>query len=185
MDHRSRAFQIGEGITLAVFLAVTGLVFQQIATSLTEQHAASGDALHNAAMFPRLVAWTMIGLVALIVAVRVLERIVGTVPGHDDAANAATAPDAPPESARARLAMIGAMAMLTVIYLIALVPLGFHITTTLYMALMFGVLGVRPVWGAFLIAVGVDLLFAFVFEVLLQVVLPTGVFGIALPNFSF
>lgn len=181
MDHRSKAFRIGEGMTLAAFIAVAGLVFQQIATSLTAQNAASGDALHNAAMFPRLVAWVMIGLVALIVAVRVFDRFAGQASAM--AAPVAAPNDPPSESAAARLAMIGAMVMLTVVYLIALVPLGFHITTTLYMALMFMALGVRPLWSALLIGFGADLLFAFVFEVLLQVVLPTGVFGIALPNF--
>ena len=180
MDIRPKA-RIGEWLVLGFFVAVAALVFQQIATSLTEQGAASGDPLANAALFPRMVAILMLGLAALIGLRTALGRM---APPPEHATFDAT-PDQPPEppAVRARM-MLGTIALLC-LYLVALRPLGFHIATTAAIAAMFALLGVRPLWWAALAGAGLNLLVAFVFEGLLKVVLPTGVFGISLPLSAF
>lgn len=169
--------RLGEWLVLAAFLAVAGLVFQQIATSLTEQGAASGDPLANAAMFPRIVAWLMIGLVGLIAAAMLTGRM--ERPGAHHTLDAM--PDQTPEPALVRRRMLlGSVAGLAA-YLLVLELLGFHFATTVLMTGLFAVLGVRPWWWAVLCGLGANLLVAFVFEGILKVVLPTGIFGLSLP----
>lgn len=169
--------RIREWLMLAAFLAVTALVFHQIATSLTEQGAASGDPLSNSAMFPRLVAWIMIGLSALIA----LMMLTGRMPRPGEIHAADTTPDTPPEPEPLRRAMLIGMVVSLVLYLLLLQPLGFHLATLALMTALFALFGVRPWWRALLSGAGITLLVAFVFEGILKVVLPTGIFGISLP----
>ncbi|MGR3804108.1 tripartite tricarboxylate transporter TctB family protein [Marinibacterium profundimaris] len=166
-----------EWLVLAAFLAVVALVFQQIATSLTAQGAASGDPLSNSAMFPRLVAWVMLGLSALIAVMMLIGRM--PRPGEIHAVD--TTPDIPPEPEALRKGMLIGMIGAVVLYLLLLQPLGFQLATLALMTGLFALFGVRPWWRAVVAGAGITLLVSFVFEGILKVVLPTGVFGISLP----
>lgn len=170
LDRSNR--KTGEWLILAGFAALGAFVFAQIATSLTDQGAASGDALYNAALVPRVVTITMLGL-GLFVALRL---ILGRGADATDA-QAAT----PPEPMRKLRRMQGGIILLIAAYLLLLEPLGFAIATTLGIGAMFAVLGVRPMWAAFLTGAGLMLVVAFIFEGLLKVVLPVGFTGVTLP----
>lgn len=162
---RNRVMALGHWIVLGAMFAVVALVFQQIATSLTEQGAASGDALMNAALFPRWVAIAIGGL-GVIVAVQMLLR---GVPERQ----AAPEQDIPEPRARLRAQELAIIA-LTLLYLLLLEPVGFHLTTFAIMAAMFAVLDARPLWKAVAASALLTALSSFVFEGLLKVVLPVG-----------
>ncbi|SNS85266.1 tripartite tricarboxylate transporter TctB family protein [Tropicimonas sediminicola] len=172
MDRKPNA--LGHWLVLGAMFGIVALVFQQIATSLTDQRAASGDALSNAALFPRWVAITIAGL-GLIVAGQML---MGRYPKGESAAEAE---DCPPEPrSRLRLQEI-AIAGLTLIYLLMLEPVGFHLTTFLVIGAMFLVLDARPVWRAVAASAALTLAASFVFEGLLKVILPVGFLGFTPP----
>lgn len=175
---RDKAMVWGHWLVLGAMFGVVALVFQQIATSLTDQGAASGDALMNAALFPRWIAFAIGGL-GLIVAAQMLLR--GAPAGGNDApANEADAPPEPP--ARLRL-QEAAIIVLTLIYLVILEPVGFHIATFLVFGAMFLVLDARPVWKALAASAVLTLVSSFVFEGLLKVVLPVGFANLTPPYY--
>jgi hypothetical protein len=154
------------------FLALAGLVFQQTATSFVEQGAARGGAMFNAAMFPELLAWCLILLAALQLA-QILRGVtaVGAAP---DASAPAGAPPAEPGS----LAKALICTALFVLYLFLLKPLGYHLTTPVFMLACYYVLGTRRLWLAILLALATSLAMSFVFEYWMNIILPVGRFGI-------
>ncbi len=173
MTRRTR-LALGHWLVLGGMFGVVALVFQQIATSLTEQGAASGDALFNAALFPRWVAITIAAL-GLVVAVQMLIR---GAPEEEPTPEAdEEIPEAP---ARLRFQEF-AIAGLTLLYILMLEPLGFHITTFLVIGAMFLVLDARPVWRAVAASALLTFVASFVFEGLLKVILPVGFLGFAPP----
>lgn len=157
---------IGHWIVLGCMFGIVALVFQQIATSLTEQGAASGDALYNAALFPRYIALTIVGL-GLIVAGQML---IGGVPEEEEAAPVLADEDDP---STLRLQQVAVIA-LTLLYLVLLEPVGFHLTTFFVIGAMFMVLGARPLWQAVAASAGLTIVSSFIFEGLLKVILPVG-----------
>lgn len=150
-------------IAWALFAAIPVAIFWQSATSLAEQDVASGGPMRNAAIYPKAVAVIMIGLLILnglrVAMARVAEP---SPPTWDDGTGKA-------------ILSTG----LFIAYLVALPFIGFHIASPVISAVLFGLLGIRPL-VAVAGGVALSLSVAFVFEGLLNVVLPVGVFGISL-----
>lgn len=173
-EKRARRRRVGEAGVALGFLALAGLVFQQTRTSFVEQGAASGGAMYNAAMFPELLAWALVLLAGLQI-VRVL-RPAGLPTGDPPQLPGVAAPD----SAFDRRSLGKALICLAIFifYLIALRPLGYHLATPLFMGATFYVLGTRNLALVVLLAIGTSLAMSFVFEYLMNVILPVGRFGI-------
>lgn len=145
------------------FAALPLLVFQQNAGPLAEQGAASGGPMANAAIYPAIIAWVMIGLAAVN-----LLRILGGRLAQG------SAPEPTPTT---RLALWATL--LVLVYLLALPWLGYYLSTPLMLAIFFVLLGLRlplAVAGA----LAMTLVVAAVFEGLLNVVLPLGIFKFTL-----
>jgi putative tricarboxylic transport membrane protein len=150
-------------IAWAIFAAIPATIFWQSATSLAEQGAASGGPMENAALFPRIVASIMVVLVAVLA----LRLFLGRVQQKS-----------PLEAAEGtRLALV-ATGFFTV-YLVVLPYAGFHLATPVLCFLLFWLLGIGPI-AAIAGGIGLSLATAFVFEGLLNVVLPVGVLNITL-----
>ncbi|WP_319518478.1 tripartite tricarboxylate transporter TctB family protein [uncultured Martelella sp.] len=150
-------------IALAIIAAVPVAIFWQSATSLEQQGAASGGPLENAAFYPRVIAV----LLAFIVAVHVARLGLGKV----QTLSPLKASDG------TRLALV--LSAVFVAYLLVLPYAGFHIVTPVLLLVFLLAFGVRPV-SAVPGAIGMWLVASFVFEGLLNVVLPVGVFNITL-----
>lgn len=163
-----RRRQLGEGIVVLAFLALAGLVFQQTRTNFVDQGAASGGAMFNAAMFPELLGWCLVALAVL--------RIVGII--RASTATQTIAGEATPAPNRADGRKALACAGLFVVYLVLLKPLGYHLMTPAFMFGCFYVLGTRSIVLAAALAIGISLAMSFVFEFLMRVILPVGMFGI-------
>ena len=152
-------------IAWAGFAAVPALIFWQCATSLEEQDVASGGPMENAAFYPRIVASVMVALLIW----QAGRLVLGST----------TKPSPFRAAAGTRLAL--ATTALFVAYLVVLPYAGFHLATPVLCFLLFRLLGARTL--AALVGGGVlSLTLAFVFEALLNVILPLGVFDIAVFN---
>lgn len=149
------------------FLALAGLVFYETGTSFVEQGAASGGAMFNAALYPELLGWglilfSVVRLVDIARATYRMRRVTGV-----------ETPVMPTERPKALMWM-----GLVVVYLLCLKPLGYHLTTPVFMFACFYLLGTRSIALAAGLAVVASLTMSFMFEYLLNVILPVGMFGI-------
>jgi len=158
---------LGELPVVAFFLALAGLVFHQTGTSFAEQGAASGGAMFNAALYPELLAWALI-LFSAVRLIDIARRLTRPTP-----TDVSVEPSGGPVLPRA-LTATG----LLVVYLICLKPLGYHLTTPVFMFALFALLGTRNLLVAAALALATSLTMSFVFEYLLNVILPVGMFGI-------
>ncbi len=158
---------LGEVPVVFVFLALAGLVFHETSTSFVEQGAASGGAMFNAALYPELLAWTLVGLSALRLASIAKAVAQG---GHT--------PSEPGDESRQSLFKALIWLGFLVVYLMCIKPLGYHLATPVFMFASFFLLGTRNVLLAAALAIVTSLTMSFVFEVLLNVILPVGIFGI-------
>lgn len=150
-------------IACIFFLIIPLIMFYQIETSLVEQGVASGGPMQNAATFPRIIAWLMLGLSGLNLFRILFEKVSHYSPFK-----------ATDMTGRAIFATV-----LFVVYLVVLPTFGYYIMTLLLLASLFRLLGlswIQVAAGAVLSTLAV----AFVFEGLLNVVLPVGIFEIAL-----
>ena len=146
-----------------LFAAVPVVIFWQSATSLAEQGAASGGPLENAALYPRVVATVMTAIV-IIQALRLLLGRVATRSGF---------------RMESGTPLAIALSVLFVAYLIALPYAGFHIVTPLLCISMIWVFGIPPVaaiLGGAMLWIGAS----YIFEGLLNVVVPVGIFNLTL-----
>lgn len=150
-------------IAWALLAAVPVIIFWKSATSLVEQGVASGGPMQNAAIFPQGVAAVMGGLLVLNALRIALARVSQPSP--------LTASEGTPKAFVATA--------LFVVYLVLLPIGGFHLATPVLAAVLFRLFGIGLPWAA---AGGVvlSLSTAFVFEGLLNVVLPVGIFEIAI-----
>ena len=156
-----------EWLILVFFMALVGVVFQQIGTDLQEQGIASGDAFHNAAFYPRVVALMMIGVafiraVALAVEVRKAQ------------------PDLPQVKAGELFRPLQLL-LLFGLYLSLLDVLGYHLLTAPFIAVVMVIAGDRKLLPTAAFSLAVAFLVAFLFEKYLKVVLPGGVFSLNIP----
>jgi hypothetical protein len=159
---RDHAF---DWIVWGLFAAIPAMIFWQSATSLVEQEAASGGPMVNAAFYPRIVASIMIVLLAWLALRLALGRV---------------RRKSPIKAAEGTRPAFVATALF-IVYLLALPYAGFHLATPSLCFLLFWLLGIRPV-AAVAGGIALSLVIAFVFEALLNVVLPVGVFNIVLFN---
>lgn len=157
----------GEWITLAAFVGLALLVHQQILGPLTDSGYASGDAVNNAALFPRLVANLILGLCALQLLQLLRRRVLLSAEFLQRTTRA-----------NAQRCAIGCAIL--VAYLAGLPVLGFYAATVAFLLAMMVTLNTRPLWLAALVAVLLTLAVGYVFEDLLRVVLPHGHLGLAL-----
>ena len=145
---------------LAALLPV--VVFYEAATSLAEQDAASGGPMRDAALFPEAVAWIL--MVPIAANVLRLLRAGRHGAAHEDGEGVGAAP-------LTGLALLSAA--LFVAYLLALPRVGYYAATPVLLLTLTKLFGAR--WPhAFAVALGLTLAVAFVFEGLLDVVLPLG-----------
>lgn len=164
--------RLGETLVVLAFLALAALVFQQTGTSLVEQGAAGGAAMFNAAMFPELLGWALIGLGAIqLVAIFRPQRAVPEAAGDETQA-------LDPEERRSSLRKAFLCTAVFLLYLATLRPLGYHLMTPLFMFTCFYILGTRTILLAAVLAIGTSLFMSFVFEYWMSVILPVGRFGI-------
>lgn len=157
---RDHAF---DWIAWLLFAAVPLLIFWQSATSLSEQDAASGGPLENAALYPRIVATAM----GIIVVIQLVRLILGRVQHHSGFSS----------QEGTRLAL--ALTVLFIFYLLALPHAGFHIATPVLCIVMmwaFGAPAIYAVLGGTALWLGAS----YVFEGLLNVVLPVGIFDLVI-----
>lgn len=169
---RARRRALGEVAVVLAFLALAGLVFQQTGTSFVEQDAASGGAMRNAAMFPELLAWCLILLAALQLAQIIRDLLAGHAADLERAEPVA-APGEPGSLVKALVCTA-----LFVLYLLLLKPLGYHLTTPVFMFACYYVLGTRRILVAIVLALATSLAMSFVFEYWMNIILPVGRFGI-------
>lgn len=154
MQFRNRGF---DWIAWAFFVALPPVVGWQIATSLTDQGVASGGAMQNAATFPGIVAIALAGL-CIIQALRLV---------FDRTEEKAPLTGTP--STRLALVATG----LFLVFLLSLGVVGYYIAAPVLLVALMRLFGVG--WpGAAVAAVVMTLAVAFVFEGLLNVVLPLG-----------
>lgn len=150
-------------VAWALLLLVPLVIFWQISTSLVEQDVASGGPLRNAAIFPRIISWLLVGL-SVVNLVRILS---GRVTEQSPVEGTPTT--------KLALAATG----LFFCYLIVLKPLGYYIATPLLIGAflrMFGLNWLTSVIGA----LAMTIIVAGIFEGLLNVVLPLGFLKITL-----
>lgn len=162
MDEHSDSKWLDLSLAL-LFLVPAGLVFQQSATSLTEQGVASGDVMNNAAMFPRLLAAILAALAVLQVTMALRK---------------------PPAATTGRWSTPIRNSLLVMVLLATypfLLPLtGYHIATPLLCLSSLMLFGLHPALAAGT-GLAMSLAVALFFESALNVVLPVGIFGLALP----
>ncbi|WP_299653956.1 tripartite tricarboxylate transporter TctB family protein [uncultured Jannaschia sp.] len=158
MPLRSYAY---DWIAWVVLLAIPLIVLWQNTTSLEEQGVAGGGPMTDAAMYPGLIAWILVVLSG-VNGVRILA---GRVAGPS-----------PIRTGPTTMLAIGTV-LLFVVYLLALRPLGYHLTTPVLLAVLLRAFGLS-FWTALLGGVAVSLTVAAVFEGLLNVVLPVGMFSL-------
>lgn len=157
--------RFAEWVALAFFGALVALVFQQVATSMSEQGIASGGPYDNAASYPRGIAVFMavLGAVQLIRAWLLKNNV-----------RQAPVPIAGMQRSAGLLVIFA-------IYLGCLNWIGYHLATTPMAAAVMWLCGLRNVLKAFGIAFVMAFCLAFAFEKILNVVLPGGVFGLNIP----
>ena len=150
-------------IVWALFACLPVVVFWQAATSLAEQDAATGGPMRNAAIFPRIVAWVLVGL-CIVHALRL-------VAGRLDQPSRLTA------TPTTWIAL--SVTAVFVVFLLVLGVLGYYIGAPLLLIAFMRLLGVG--WaGAVPAAAAMTVAVAFVFEGLLNVVLPLGIWKFTL-----
>ncbi len=140
-------------------LAYTGTVF-------VEAGYGDGDALQNAALFPRMIAWGLIVLSAFTIASIALGR-------SGEFAEDSAMPEYNPALRRKAILHLGLVA----IYLGLLRYVGYDVATPIFLFAQFLLLGAR--WlEAILLGVAISLILALIFEQGLNVVFPVGRLGL-------
>lgn len=150
-------------IVWSLFLALPLVIFWQTATSLEEQGVASGGPMQNSALFPRMIAWLLLGLTA--------------INGFRLLAGRVAQPSFFEPTQTTRLALI--VTAYFIVYLLGLPYLGYHILTPILMTILlrlFGLMRRLSIFGGFTLSLAV----AAVFQGLLNVGLPVGIFKISI-----
>jgi putative tricarboxylic transport membrane protein len=150
-------------VAWALLLLVPLVIFWQISTSLVQQDVASGGPLRNAAIFPRIISWLLVGLSGVNL-VRILSgRVVELSPIQG--------------TPTTKLAVIATGLFFA--YLIVLKPLGYYIATPLLIGALLRLFGLN--WLASATGgLAMTIVVAGIFEGLLNVVLPLGFLKITL-----
>lgn len=148
---------------LAAFLCVPAFVFYDIATRFAAEGVASGSAEENAAMYPRLIAAILLGLLVIQI-LRTLTEKVEIGPGGARSLSGLW------RANRRALMVFG----LFLAYLAAFRWFGFAYSTPVFLALTQLALGYRNLLFILLYSAGVSAAVWFAFAKLLNLVLPVG-----------
>lgn len=154
---------IFDWIAWLMFALIPVVIFWQSSTSLAEQDAASGGPLENAALYPRAIA-TLLTIIVVAQGVRLFFS----------RPQIQTAPASRPQTPMAL-----ALTLLFVVYLIVLPYAGFHVVTPVLLFVMTCALGLGPL-SSLAGSIVLWLATSFVFEGLLNVVLPVGMFNLSI-----
>lgn len=149
-----------EWLTAVLFLCVVALVFQQIATDMTDQGIASGGPYDNAAAYPQIIA--------IVLGVLTLAQAGVQLLAPDDPSDEKTG--ATPR----QLMRPAALVIIFAAYLGALGYVGYHIATPVMLAVLMMLCGIRRPLAIVVPAVLISVAFAYVFEAWLKIVLPGG-----------
>lgn len=161
-----RARHVSRHIPAILLALLCGLVFYEAATTLAEQGYASGTPISNAALYPRLLAGLLLGLLAL--------QVVSDVRSDGPPAFA----EGPPALGQGRQTAFAAVAIIT--YVALLPVLGFLLATPLFVLGLMLMLGDRNRATLVGVPLGITVGCMVVFQGLFNVNLPRGLFGIAL-----
>ncbi len=145
---------------LGFLFAVIVIVFWQIETNFKEQGIASGGPYDNAADYPRTVAI----FIGILIAIQLIA----------DNFSRVTEPVSDSISLKRPIALL----VIFAVYLVALSPFGYHLTTTPMVFAIMWVCGARQIGRLIIAALAMSFGFAFIFEKFLNVVLPGGMFGL-------
>ncbi|WP_170763273.1 tripartite tricarboxylate transporter TctB family protein [Ruegeria lacuscaerulensis] len=151
---------------LGFLLVVIVTIFRQIETDLKEQGIASGGPYDNAATYPRIVA-SFMGILLLVQLVTELVR-------KGDTSDAS-------EVELSDLRRAGMLIVVFAVYLMSLTTLGYHLATTPMIFAIMWICGMRQYLNMAIASLGIATVFAFFFEVFLNVVLPLGIWNIFIP----
>ncbi len=152
---------------VALFLiAVVAIVFQQISTSMTEQGIATGGPYDNGAAYPRAVAIVIAALVILQLFFSVFAKI--------DTEEVQV-------TSLAQLKRPVSVLLVFALYVALLTTLGYHLTTAPMIFALMWVCGARSHVKQVVVAIAIAFTFAYIFEKVLNVVLPGGMFALNIP----
>jgi hypothetical protein len=152
-------------LVTALALVLPVVVFFEVTGSLADQDAASGGPMRDAAYVPRLLGWAILFLAAAHAVKLAFTRAASAEPG----------PRAP--AARTGLALLASAAF--VAYLLLLPLAGYYIATPILLAGLMRLFGLGWI-GSLASALVYTLVVAWVFEGLLNVILPLGWFEFTL-----
>ena len=154
---------VAEYVFMFLLIGAVGLVFYDISTSMTDQGIARGDAYQNAAAYPATLSILVIICVGLLIFQNVF--IKNEDKGSDLYFN----------SKHVKLLFSFGC------YLVLLDTIGYHLLTPALLFVTSIIYGERNWLTTLIYSIVVSLIIAFIFEELLNVVLPVGIFEIALP----
>lgn len=161
MTH-TRLAEIVVGFLLVSLIAV---VFQQIATDMEAQNITSGGPYSDAASYPRALALAMGLALAANVSLKYFSR----------------ADALPPETETQGLRRPASLLGLFALYLIGLDWVGYLVASIALFVCVMLLCGERRPWLIGVAAIGVTFILSAIFGGVLNVVLPRGDYGIALP----
>ena len=158
-----------EWYVLAFILLIVAVVFWQIYAVMTPAGIASGGALENAAAYPR-------GLAIILGILVILRSVAKIIESKKQEVSES-------ETSISWYSMRTSILLLVVftLYLLGLGKLGYHIMTPIFLIIILFLVGEKNWLKILLFSVICSLSIAFVFEVLLKIVLPGGVFRINIP----
>ena len=150
--------------TLFILLLVGAilLVFYDVNTSMVEQGIAKGDAYQNAAAYPIVLSIILIFCISLVICRNLIFRNIEKTNLIFDLKHIQ-------------------LFIIFCIYLIFLDMVGYHLLTPILLFITSFIYGERNWFITIIYSIIISLLIALIFEELLNVVLPVGVFEIALP----
>ena len=150
--------------TLFILLLVGAilLVFYDVNTSMVEQGIAKGDAYQNAAAYPIVLSIILILCISLVIFRKLIFRNIEKTNLIFDLKHIQ-------------------LFIIFCIYLIFLDMVGYHLLTPILLFITSFIYGERNWFITIIYSIITSLLIALIFEELLNVVLPVGVFEIALP----
>lgn len=152
-----------EIIAIVFFIGVVALVFQQIATSMSEQGISSGSPYDNAAAYPKSIAIMMIVLV-----------LFQGIMSWSATATSETI-------SYTQLKRPALLLLVFAVYLFALGTFGYHLSTAPMLVALLWLAGYRKPLMAALYGLSISFGFAFLFEVFLKIVLPGGIWRLNIP----
>jgi len=156
----------GEPFLLLLFISIVFLTFFETNTTLVEADAASGGAMFNAALYPEILGFLLLGLI--------MREAVHLFKSRSQIREM----DFQKNLIHMRPVRLVASFAILLSYVLLMKPVGFYISTIFFMFSFFYLLGTRKIKIALALSVISTFSVAFVFEYILKVILPVGMFEI-------